>query len=80
MIMSTVSAALSDIPHERLEEAVETLALAFEDYPLMRHFFEGREAEYPRLLRGFMRFSCEVRLHLGMPLLASVGGGPVWPG
>lgn len=73
--MSTISDAVTDTPRERLEEAVEALALAFEDYPLMRHFFEGREGEYPRLLREFMRFSCEVRLHLGMPLLASVNGG-----
>ncbi len=73
--MSAISDALSDIPRERLEEAVETLVVAFEDYPLMRHFFEGREGEYPRLLREFMRFSCEVRLQLGMPLLASVSSG-----
>ncbi len=75
MIMSTTSDAVTDIPRERLEEAVEALALAFEKYPLMHHFFEAREGEYGRLLREFMRFSCEVRLHLGMPLVASVSDG-----
>lgn len=77
MTISTISDAVTDIPRERLEEAVEALALAFEDYPLMRHFFEEREGEYPRLLRQFMRFSCEVRLHLGMPLLGNVSGGRI---
>ncbi len=77
MTISTISDAVTDIPRERLEEAVEALALAFEDYPLMRHFFEEREGECPRLLRQFMRFSCEVRLHLGMPLLGNVSGGRI---
>jgi ribosomal protein S18 acetylase RimI-like enzyme len=62
-----------EIAPERLEEAAETLTLAFQDYPLLRHFFQDRD-DYEECLRAMFRLSCQWRLALGWPFLGSLSG------
>jgi ribosomal protein S18 acetylase RimI-like enzyme len=65
--------AVIEIAPERLEEAAETLTIAFQDYPLLRHFFQDRD-DYEECLRAMFRLSCQWRLVLGWSLLGSLSG------
>jgi GNAT superfamily N-acetyltransferase len=63
-----------NIPHERLEEAVEILALAFEHDPAIQYLFSGvsQQAAFHYQLRELFRFACAVRFDLESPLLGYV--------
>jgi len=63
---TSASAHVIDIPHERLDEAVDVLTLAFEHAPapLMRYFFSGEGPTYRDCLRAMLRFVCESQLVL----------------
>lgn len=75
MFATNLSSQIIDIPGERLDEAVEVLARAFQTYPLMRYWFADQSAAYYRALQKLFYFSCRVRLDLGYPLLGSVDAG-----
>ena len=66
--MSNEPIEIVDIPHERLDEATEVLARAFEDYPLMCFIFADSGDDYGRCLRDVMRFTCHARLVRGNSL------------
>lgn len=68
--MTNTQTAISvvDIPSERLDEAANVLVRAFEDYPLMRYFFEDKGNDYFRCVRDAMHFVCAARLTLGYSL------------
>jgi ribosomal protein S18 acetylase RimI-like enzyme len=58
------SVEIIDVPRERLDEAVDVFARAFENYPLMRHFFAGSGEDYGRQVREAFRITCEIRMTL----------------
>lgn len=72
--MSTIDISTNAIaiPRDRLDEAADVLARAFEHYPVMRYVFADQDAAYQRVLQALFRFSCETRLVRGWPLLGSV--------
>lgn len=61
-----------EICRDYLDEAVEALARAFEDDPLMRYCFSG--PAYFDSVREVHRFVCEARLELGWPIIGTVSG------
>jgi ribosomal protein S18 acetylase RimI-like enzyme len=50
-------------------EAVEVLASAFEDYPVMRFVLRDAGEAYPSHLRALVGFFCELRFTRGYPIL-----------
>jgi len=50
-------------------EAVEVLASAFEDYPVMRFVLRAAGNAYPAHLRALVGFFCELRFTRGYPIL-----------
>jgi GNAT superfamily N-acetyltransferase len=54
-----------DIPRERLDEAADVFAHAFEDYPLMHYFLADSGEDYGRQAREAFRITCEIRMVLG---------------
>lgn len=65
-------ATVVGIPRDRAGEAVGVLARAFAGDPLMRYLFGDRDEAFGAQVRGFFRFTCEVNLQLGWPLLGVV--------
>jgi ribosomal protein S18 acetylase RimI-like enzyme len=59
-----------DVRPGSLDAAVEVLALAFDNDPLMKYVFSGAEA-YGRGLREVFRFVCEARFDLDWPILGT---------
>ncbi len=74
MTITHSSIKVIDIPPKRLDEAVEVLVHAFENYPLMHYILADQGAAYHDSLHEFFHFSCMVRLELDWPLLGSVNG------
>ena len=60
---------------EHLDEAAEVLAVAFEDYPLVRYFLAGEGPACPDRLRQMFRLTCQYRLSVGWPLLGAMSDG-----
>jgi GNAT superfamily N-acetyltransferase len=50
-------------------EAVDVLASAFEDYPVMRFVLRDAGEAYPSHLRALVGFFCELRFTRGYPIL-----------
>lgn len=65
----TPSPNVVDVPRERLVEAVDVLAAAFEPDQLMRYLFHDAAPPYSDCLQELFRFACLVRLELGWPLI-----------
>ena len=60
---------------DQLDEATEVLALAFEEYPLVRYFLAGQGAAYAQRLREMFRLTCRYRLLVGWPPAGVLRGG-----
>jgi hypothetical protein len=64
MIETMTQADIVDVTPERLDEAVDVLACAFMDSPLIKLFYEGGD-DYTRTVREAFGITCEARLALG---------------
>lgn len=69
--MPDAATQVIEIPAERQGEAAGLLARAFAHDPLMLHLFDGGPG-YRARLTGFLRYTCEVQLAMGWPLLGLV--------
>lgn len=58
-----------DITHDRVDECVDLLTVAFADDPVVRSMFAG-EARFTELLRVLMHFACERRVAWDWPVKA----------
>jgi len=65
------NANCTEIFRDSLDEAVEVLALAFENAPLIRYLLLHQGTVYFSRIREFFRFACEIRLDLGWPLIGT---------
>ncbi len=68
---------IRDLAEPDIESACETLALAFAHYPIMQYFFPEDGPSLHRHLVSMFRFSCELRLAIGWPLLGIVDGNQI---
>jgi len=66
------NAKYTEIFHTSLDVAVEVLALAFENAPLIRYLLPHQGSMYYSQIREFFRFTCETRLDLGWPLIGTL--------
>jgi len=66
------SSNLIQVTADSLDEAVEVLALAFENDPFINYLLSHDEKNYFDKVREIFRFVCEARLELGLPLLGGV--------
>jgi len=66
--------SVMSIPRERVEEAVEILALAFEHDPAIQYFFSGirQESAFHYQLRELFRLACAARFDAEPPPLGYV--------
>lgn len=60
---------LQRLTRKEKSEAVEVLASAFHDYPVMRFVLKTKGEEYARQLKALMEFYCEARLAKNRPVL-----------
>jgi len=69
MSANAILKTIIQIPRDDLDQAVEVLALAFENGPLIRYLLPHQGSEYFGQIRELFRFTCEIRLDLGWPLI-----------
>ncbi len=67
-------ATYTEIYHDSLDEAAEVLALAFENDPFIRYVLSHHGAAYLSQVRELFRFTCEIRLDLGQPVIGTTNG------
>src|SRR3712207_1358057 len=75
--MSAGRDQIINVTRDRVDEAVELLARAFENDPMGRTTFGDQGSpgrSYMECLRRLFRYACEVRLLMGWPLLGCVEG------
>ena len=60
---------------EHLDDAVDVLARAFRDYPVMRFVLAGAGDQYDRHLHALIRYFCERRLTHDWPLFGCFSAG-----
>jgi GNAT superfamily N-acetyltransferase len=60
---------LQRLTRKEKNEAVEVLASAFHDYPVMRFVLKTKGEEYATQLKALMEFYCEARLEKNRPVL-----------
>ena len=68
-------AEIIDISHDRLDDAADVLAKAFENYPLVHYFLEHSGASRYQHLWEAVRIVCEVRVVLNQPVKGILHGG-----
>ncbi len=77
MAARTRSLQLTEVPADRLAEAVNTLVAAFSHYPMTTYFLEGAGLPVEEGLRRVFELSCRLRLAMDWPLPGVIDSGEV---
>ncbi len=65
---------ITELSRQHAQEAVEVLAHAFQNDPIVHYFLKGGGEEFQRHIRSFFNFSCEVRFDLEWSLFGCYEG------
>ncbi|MFC1946789.1 GNAT family N-acetyltransferase [Chloroflexota bacterium] len=63
--------SIISITKDTLEEAIEVLARAFEDDPIINYFLSGHTDDHQEMLREIFRYQCLMYIEMGLPIFGT---------